>query len=66
LTAHGQSPLAHKGMVHVAKIMAGVATDVLVEPGLLEQAKADFAERLTRTPYKPLLPDDAKPPFHMF
>ena len=66
LTAHGQSPLAHKGMVHVAKIMAGVAADVLVEPGLLEQAKADFAERLARTPYRPLLPDDAKPPFHMF
>lgn len=53
-------------MVHVAKIMAGVAADVLVEPGLLEKAKADFAERLIRTPYKALLPDDAKPPFHMF
>ena len=66
LTAHGQSPLAHKGMVHVAKVMAGVAVDVLVEPGLLEQAKADFEERLVRTPYKALLPDDAKPPFHMF
>ena len=43
-----------------------VAVDVLVEPGLLEQAKADFEERLVRTPYKALLPDDAKPPFHMF
>ena len=66
LTAHGQSPLAHKGMVHVAKVMAGVAADVLVEPGLLEQAKADFEQRLVREPYKALLPDDAKPPFHMF
>ena len=66
MTAHGQSPLAHKGMVHIAKVMAGVAVDVLAEPGLLEQAKADFQERLTRTPYKALLPDDAKPPFHMF
>jgi aminobenzoyl-glutamate utilization protein B len=66
LTAHGQSPLAHKGMVHVAKIMAGVAVDALVEPGLLEQAKKDFAERLARDPYKPLLPEDAKPPIHLF
>jgi aminobenzoyl-glutamate utilization protein B len=66
LTAHGQSPLAHKGMVHVAKIMAGVAADVLIEPGLLEKAKAEFKERFVRTPYKALLPDDAKPPFHMF
>ena len=66
LTAHGQSPLAHKGMVHVAKAMAGVAVDVLVEPELLRQTKADFAERLAKTPYKPLLPDDAKPPFHLF
>ena len=66
LTAHGQSPLAHKGMVHVAKAMAGVAADVLAEPGLLEQAKADFDERLARTPYKALLPAEAKPPFHMF
>ena len=65
LTAHGKSPLAHKGMVHVAKAMAGVAVDVLSDSVLLEQAKADFRERLERSPYTPLLPDDAKPAFDM-
>ncbi len=65
LTAHGQSPLAHKGMVHVAKAMAGVAVDVLNDASLLQQAKADFNARLDRTPYMPLLPDDAKPALDM-
>ena len=36
LTAQGKSPLAHKGMVHVAKAMAGTAIDVLQDKGLLD------------------------------
>jgi aminobenzoyl-glutamate utilization protein B len=65
LTAQGKSPLAHKGMVHVAKIMAGVAVDALREPKLIEAAKADLAERTEATPYVCPLPDDLTPPIHM-
>jgi len=62
LTAQGKSPAAHKGLVHVAKVMAGTALDALQDPGLIERAKADLAERTRATPYKCPLPDDVEPP----
>ncbi|MXP63476.1 amidohydrolase [Roseomonas sp. M0104] len=65
LTAQGQSPLAHKGMVHVAKVMAGVAVDALKDPKLIEQAKADLAARTAETPYACPLPADLTPPIKM-
>src|SRR3954447_19728224 len=45
LTAQGMLPAAHKGMVHVAKVMAGTAVDCLRDPALIEAAKADLAAR---------------------
>lgn len=62
LTAQGKSPAAHKGLVHVAKVMAGTALDALQDPGLIERAKADLAERTRATPYKSPLADDVHPP----
>ncbi len=65
LTAQGQSPLAHKGMVHAAKAMAGAAVDVLGDPALLAAAKAEHQARLSRTPFESPLPPGLKPPFDM-
>ena len=65
LTAQGKSPLAHKGMVHVAKAMAGTAIDVLQDGALLAAAKAEHAARLARTPYESPLPEGISPPFDM-
>ena len=62
LTAQGKSPAAHKGLVHVAKVMAGTALDALQDPGLIERAKADLAERTRDTPYTSPLPSDVQPP----
>ena len=62
LTAQGKSPAAHKGLVHVAKVMAGTALDALQDPGLIERAKADLAERTRDTPYKSPLASDVQPP----
>lgn len=62
LTAQGKSPAAHKGLVHVAKVMAGTALDALQDPGLIERAKTDLAERTRVTAYKCPLPDDVQPP----
>jgi len=62
LTAQGKSPAAHKGLVHVAKVMAGTALDALQDPALIARAKADLAERTRVTPYKCPLPDDVEPP----
>ena len=65
LTAQGKMPAAHKGMLHVAKAMAGTALDVLQDEALLAQAKADHGARVARTPYVCPIPDDVEPPIQM-
>ncbi len=65
LTAQGKMPAAHKGLVHVAKVMAGTALDALQNEALVAQAKADHQARLGRTPYVCPLPPDLQPPVKM-
>ncbi|MGA3398509.1 MAG: M20 family metallopeptidase [Acetobacteraceae bacterium] len=65
LTAQGKMPAAHKGMVHVAKVMAGTAVDVMQDEVLLARAKADHQARVGRTPYVCPLPADIEPPIKM-
>ena len=62
VTAQGKMPAAHKGMVHVAKVMAATAVEVLKDTALLARAKADHAARLGATPYVCPIPPDVKPP----
>lgn len=65
LTAQGKTPAAHKGMVHVAKVMAGTAIDVIKDETLLVRAKADHAARTKDTPYVCPIPPDIDPPIEM-
>lgn len=65
LTGQGMLPAAHKGMVHVAKVMAGTAVDALRDPALVAAAKADLAARTAGNPYEPVLSPDVPPPFGM-
>ncbi len=65
LTAQGKSKLAHKGMVHAAKAMAGTALDVLQDRALLEAAQAEHRARLELTPYVSPLPAGLLPAFDM-
>jgi aminobenzoyl-glutamate utilization protein B len=62
LVAQGKAPAAHKGMEHAAKVMAGTAIDLLSDPSLVAEAKADLAKRLARTPFVNPIPDDVMPP----
>ncbi len=62
MTSQGKSPLAKKGMIHVAKVMAGTAIDALKNPEIIAQAKADHAARTAESPYISPLPDDVMPP----
>jgi aminobenzoyl-glutamate utilization protein B len=62
ITAQGKSGQAKKGMVHAAKVMAGVAVDALADPALIARAKADHKARTDVTPYDCPLPADVKPP----
>jgi len=65
LTAQGKMPAAHKGLVHVAKVMAGTAVDVIQDEVLLARAKADHQARVGRNPYVCPLPDGLEPPIKM-
>jgi len=59
------STIAHKGMVAGAKVMAGALLDLLTEPDLLRNARAEFAAATRATPYFEVLPADAKPPLDL-
>ena len=65
LTAQGKLPAAHKGLVHVAKVMAGTAVDCIKDETLRARAKADHAARVGKTPYVCPLPADLDPPIKM-
>jgi aminobenzoyl-glutamate utilization protein B len=62
LTAQSKSSIGHKGMVHVAKVMAATAVETLLNPGLIAAAKADYAARTDTSPYVCPLPTDVTPP----
>jgi aminobenzoyl-glutamate utilization protein B len=65
LTGQGKTSYAHKGMVHVAKVMAGVAVDALHDERIIASAKEDLRTRTARTPYVCPLPPDATPALDM-
>jgi aminobenzoyl-glutamate utilization protein B len=62
LTAQGKSPLAKKGMIHVAKVMAATALDAIRDPALIAAAKADLESRTDGNPYISPLPAEVMPP----
>jgi aminobenzoyl-glutamate utilization protein B len=62
ITAQGKSGQAKKGMVHAAKVMAGLAVDALGDPTLIARAKADHKARTDATPYDCPLPMEVSPP----
>lgn len=63
-TAQGKLPHAHKGMVHVAKVMASTAVDALTRPEVIAAAKAEHHAH-TGGRYTCPLPEDATPPIGM-
>ena len=65
LTGQGKTALAHKGMIHAAKTMAGTAIDVFADATLLASAKADHQARLAITPYVSPLPPELTPVLDM-
>ena len=62
LTAQGKSGMAHKGMIHAAKIMAGTARLLIAEPARLSAAQEAHRKALDRTPYACPIPAEAQPP----
>ncbi|MCQ8782068.1 M20 family metallopeptidase [Mangrovibrevibacter kandeliae] len=62
ITAQGKAGPAYKGLTWAAKVMAGTAVDLLKDPALLEQAKADHQARLAKKPYLCPIPPEVDPP----
>lgn len=57
--------IAHKGAVAGAKAMAASALDLFLDPGLVEKAQESFKEEIGGVEYRPLLPEDQKPPLEL-
>ncbi|WP_102226023.1 M20 family metallopeptidase [Acidimangrovimonas sediminis] len=62
MTAQGKSPMAHKGMIHAAKVMASTAQALIEKPELLKAAKEAHATYLSANPYTCPMPDEVQPP----
>lgn len=65
VVAQGKSPAAHKAMVHAAKAMAATGLATLIDPMLIEDAKAALAQHTAQSPYVSPLRPDAMPPLGM-
>ena len=61
VVAQGKSPVAHKGMMFAAKVMAATAYDFLTDPELVKKAHETWLEELDGETYPGALPPDAKP-----
>jgi aminobenzoyl-glutamate utilization protein B len=54
--------IAHKGAVAGAKALATSVLDFMLDQSLVAQTKATFKQEIGEIVYKPLLPDDQRPP----
>ena len=57
----GKSSMAHKGMLYAGKVIAMTALDMFTNAELMEQAHADYDERLAGETYFCPIPKDIEP-----
>lgn len=62
VVAQGTMPIAHKGMLQAAKVIAGTAIEAMENPQIIAAAKAEQAERLRGQSYVSMIPDGQLPP----
>lgn len=62
VVAHGKTPIAHKGLIHAAKVMAATGRVLIENPDTLAAAKAAHKAHLAKTPYECPIPDETRPP----
>lgn len=61
LVSQGRTSIAHKGLIMAAKIIAAASVDVLENPAIVDEAKAELKKRLNGTVYHSAIPKDVKP-----
>ena len=57
----GKSPMAKKGMLYAAQVMAGSAIDALEDPTIIQRAKEEHKFRTGGRPYESPIPPDVMP-----
>jgi aminobenzoyl-glutamate utilization protein B len=57
--------MGQKSMDTAAKVIALTAADIICDGKALQEAQAEFQERMAGKTYRSLLPDDLEPPIHM-
>ncbi|MFJ7405415.1 MULTISPECIES: M20 family metallopeptidase [unclassified Lysinibacillus] len=62
VVSQGVMPIAHKGMLQAAKIMACTAVELINNPALIAEAKKEWKERLDGETYVSLIPEGTNPP----
>ena len=60
--ASSGSPIAHKGLMVAAKVLALSIVDLLQNPQAVQDAKADFAQRMKQRSYETRIPKGQKAP----
>lgn len=60
-TACGKSPLGHKGLIQAAKVIALTAADILENPRLAADARAEHTRRLAGESYNCPIPPEVSP-----
>ena len=58
-------PAAHKGLLAGAKAIAASAVDLLTKPAALAELRREFEAYSKEHPYKPFIPEDARPPLDL-
>jgi aminobenzoyl-glutamate utilization protein B len=61
LVSQGATSIAHKGMLHAGKVLAGTALELFMNPKTLDKAKVELQEKLEGNPYECPIPKDVKP-----
>ncbi|WP_240417232.1 M20 family metallopeptidase [Paenibacillus periandrae] len=61
VVSQGATSIAHKGMLHAGKVVGATALEVLLQPELLKQAKAEHAKELDGRTYQCPIPVDVNP-----
>ena len=56
------STIGEKGIIYGAKVLAVTTVDLLRDPRIITEAKAEFDERMKDRPYTTLIPKGQKPP----
>jgi len=63
-TAQAGMGIGHAGMLAAARVLAQAGLELLLNPGVLEKARAEFLKRTAGRPYRCAIPLEVKPAFH--